>query len=302
MQARQILDGPAATWVVRGKMNSQGTIVWNYKRPGEEKWENRAHAFVDLGAEVITALDVEKQNMKHIINGKKAYAQRGDDAPARPTPKRRKLAHQASDPSTSRAAAAAGSSAVSQKEVLRITRGAAAGWTVRCSLSQLEPLAWEFQRPNGGTWERLPALQKMGLAEDLVTALQSEREMFASQIRQMLEAPPRGEGAALAEGEGDQSPVHLGSPRDVGDSPDRTLGGPPQPPEVAPEPQRVESTSLRGRKRVLKPGFPLLLKQRQHIRRAECARALAPRRSDESDETGRRRMGDAGGAGDELLD
>jgi len=294
-QAREIIDGPATSWILRGKMNSQGTVVFNYKRPGEDKWKFRKDAFVDIGVEVIAALDDEKQDMLQVIKAKKADAQRGDGAPARPPPKRRKLANQASGPSQCGAAAAAGSGAAPQREVLRITRGAAAGWSVRCAPSQLEPLAWEFQRPNGGTWERLPALQEAGLAEDLVVALRSEQEALAGQVGQMLQAPPRGEG------EGGQSPVHLGSPRDVGDSPggesrggpERMPGGLAQPPEVAPEPPCAEATSLRGRRRTPRPDFPLL-KPRQHNKRQDWrtlagvtaesrARALAPRRSDESE-------------------
>jgi len=228
-EVREILQGPAKGWMVRGKAYKDQSQYF-VRKPGSSFWETRSAALQDADDQTREAVEQERLKVQELLQKRAELAQNGQDAieisasqsdpepapepvPEHPEPKRSgikrlrivtapapveketiEIGNSQDDPvqeenGTSAAGHSKSSKDDAQAELSHITQGAAMGWTVQVNLPPKGPSRWLFRRPQGTKYERLGAIRQ-GLDLAVLAALEAEQASMAARIGSDAGADP----------------------------------------------------------------------------------------------------------------
>lgn len=168
-----------------------------------------------------------------------------------------------------------------QSEIMHITGGVAAGWSIRCTVTSTPKVTanWDVREPQGLRWKPVPNLWQTGINPVICKALQEEITAMAARIGQPIRTTASGSGRGRGRGKAaGEKPAHARqavvrtefdgedsrnaglehrhfSPGNISPAPSRGPCSPMLGPQSADPPELVESMSLRGRKRFLRADF-----------------------------------------------
>jgi len=173
-EMREICDGPAKGWIVRGKINNQKQLVFHFKPPDGSAWLMRRAAVKVADQPVFEALEKERLDIQGMIRDRFMSQSKEEVEHIR-----------SSSQKPSRSMPAIGLRKPGA-EMKHIHSGAAANYHLRCSIPARGVIRWSFRRPQSTRFERLSSVQPDDLGLAVYRALQAEMQTMDSGIAQAV--------------------------------------------------------------------------------------------------------------------
>lgn len=230
-EVREIIGGPAAGWIIRGRLNSQNAVNYSFRRPNGTKWESRGDIAGSIDKGVGDAMEPERVAIGLCLRGRFREVPGGPDRFAG----KRVVAEQSQEEGY---AAASSKGSAPLVEIMQVPSGAAIGWNIRCAITPSVRADWDVREPQGLVWRPACSLWESGSG---VTAavLDALREEIA------------GMAVHMGQGSGRRAPEKAAA-KAAFNKKRRDMGSADCPGKNQQSSSMVESTSLRGRKRFLR--------------------------------------------------
>jgi len=199
-EVREIVDGVAAGWTVRGRVSTQNSILLSFRAPGSGRFDDKKKAMPLAGEAVWAQLDAEASGISERLRIQRPHS----GTPSHGAPRSGALteeiccvsegedvgiadqkAHDLAEGSASGARCSTSSSSarpeVKEERKLPILYGPAAGWVVRAAPSKQSYL-WYFRSPQGTKWYRLRELFSAGVDQTIIGEIEAKQSELAQQL------------------------------------------------------------------------------------------------------------------------